>query len=84
MFFSLCFGISCTLWLVLPFSVESFDVSLTFLRSVLMSKPEMTAVPLVAVMSPVSMLNVVVFPAPGAMNQAQKHTVNCPQHNDSI
>ena len=41
---------------------------LTFLRSVLMSYPEMMAVPLEGEISPVSILKVVVLPAPESMN----------------
>ena len=44
-----------------------------------MSKPEMSAVPLVAVMSPVSMLNVVVFPAPGNEPVTETHELSTTQ-----
>ena len=46
-------------------TVQSCTVALyTFLRSVLISCPAMMAVPLVGVVSPINMLNVVVLPAP--------------------
>ena len=49
--------------------------SLTFLNWVLMSYPAMMAVPLVIEMSPVSILNVVVFPAP--RENDDEWTVQC-------
>ena len=50
---------------------------LTFLRSVLMSYPEMMAVPLEGEISPVSILKVVVLPAPESMNILNECTCVC-------